>query len=63
MKAVDISIPHHRHFNRKDNPRRYWNDLKHKLAKEVCQLYDKIVQLKLPTQKKKGMKRLQNVAS
>ncbi len=31
-----------------DNPRRYWSDLKRKLTKERSQLYDKIVQLKLP---------------
>lgn len=31
-----------------DNPRRYWSDLKRKLTKEGSQLYDKIVQLKLP---------------
>ena len=33
-----------------DNPRRFWSDLKHKLTKEGSQLYDKIVQLKLPTE-------------
>lgn len=32
-----------------DNPRRYWSDLKHKLTKEGSQLYDKIVQLKMPS--------------
>lgn len=31
-----------------DNPRRYWSDLKHKLTKEGSQLYDFIVQLKMP---------------
>ena len=31
-----------------DNPRRYWSDLKRKLTKEGSQLYDKIVQQKLP---------------
>ncbi len=31
-----------------DNPRRYWSDLKRKFTKEGSQLYDKIVQLKLP---------------
>ena len=30
------------------NPRRYWSDLKIKLVKEGSELYDKIVQLKLP---------------
>lgn len=29
------------------NPRRYWSDLKSKLAKEGSQLYAKIVQLKM----------------
>jgi len=33
-----------------DNPCRFWSDLKHKLTKEGSQLYDKIVQLKLPTE-------------
>lgn len=32
-----------------DNPRRYWSDLKRKLAKEGSQLYANIVQLKLPS--------------
>ena len=31
------------------SPRRYWSDLKHKLAKEGSQLYDNIVQLKVPS--------------
>lgn len=31
-----------------ENPRRYWSDLKIKLAKEGSQLYEEIVQLKLP---------------
>ena len=30
-----------------ENPRRYWSDLKIKLAKEGSQLYEEIVQLKL----------------
>lgn len=30
------------------NPRRYWSDLKIKLSKEGSQLYDSIVQLKMP---------------
>lgn len=30
-----------------DNPRRYWSDLKRKIANEGSELYDKIVQLKL----------------
>ncbi len=32
-----------------ENPRRYWSDLKIKLAKEGSQLYEEIVQLKLPS--------------
>jgi hypothetical protein len=28
-------------------PRRYWNDLKHKLQAEGSEVYDKIVQLKV----------------
>ncbi len=43
-----------------DNPRRYWSDLKHKLIKEGSQLYDKIVQLKLPAED--GKMRLTDVA-
>ena len=31
------------------NPRRYWSDLKIKLSKEGSQLYENIVQLKLPS--------------
>ena len=31
-----------------ENPRRYWSDLKRKLISEGSQLYDKIVQLKMP---------------
>ena len=30
-----------------ENPRRYWSDLKRKLAKEGSQLYEGIVQLKM----------------
>ncbi len=30
-----------------DNPRRYWSDLKRKLAAEGSELYEKIVQLKM----------------
>ena len=30
-----------------ENPRRYWSDLKRKLAKEGSQLYEEIVQLKM----------------
>jgi prophage antirepressor-like protein len=32
-----------------DNPRRYWSDLKRKLKAEGSQLYEKIVQLKMPS--------------
>lgn len=32
-----------------ENPRRYWSDLKIKLSKEGSQLYEEIVQLKLPS--------------
>ncbi|MDR1708514.1 MAG: hypothetical protein LBS70_02210 [Candidatus Accumulibacter sp.] len=32
-----------------DNPRRYWSDLKRKLKTEGSQLYEKIVQLKMPS--------------
>ena len=32
-----------------NNSRRYWSDLKRKLTAEGSQLYDKIVQLKLPS--------------
>ena len=31
-------------------PRRYWSDLKRKLAAEGSEVYEKIVQLKLPAQ-------------
>jgi hypothetical protein len=31
-----------------DNPRRYWSDLKRKMKSEGSQLYEKIVQLKMP---------------
>jgi len=38
------------------NPRRYWSDLKIKLVKEGSELYDKIVQLKLPASDGKNYK-------
>ncbi len=44
-----------------DNPRRYLSDLKRKLRKEGSQLYDNIVQLKLPASD--GKMRLTDVAS
>ena len=31
-----------------DNPRRYWSDLKRKLKTKGSEVYDKIVQLKMP---------------
>ena len=34
-------------LSRTDNPRRYWSDLKRKLAAEGSELYEKIVQLKM----------------
>lgn len=44
-----------------DNPRRYWSDLKRKLKAEgATELYEKIVQLKLPASD--GKKRLTDVA-
>lgn len=43
------------------NPRRYWSDLKIKLAKEGSQLYDFIVQLKMPAPD--GKMRLTDVAT
>lgn len=42
------------------NPRRYWSDLKIKLAKEGSELYDKIVQLKMSSSD--GKKYLTDVA-
>ncbi|MDR2653033.1 MAG: hypothetical protein LBC68_12110, partial [Prevotellaceae bacterium] len=42
------------------NSRRYWSDLKIKLQKEGSQLYEKIVQLKLPAAD--GKKYLTDVA-
>ncbi len=39
-----------------DNPRRYWSDLKRKLAKEGSQLYAEIVQLKMPSSDGKNYK-------
>ena len=32
-----------------ENPRRYWSDLKRKLEAEGSEMYEKIVQLKLPS--------------
>lgn len=43
-----------------ENPRRYWSDLKSKLAQEGSEVYDKIVRLKLTAQD--GKKRLTDVA-
>ena len=43
-----------------DNPRRYWSDLKRKLATEGSELYEKIVQLKMIAAD--GKKRLTDVA-
>ena len=43
-----------------DNPRRYWSDLKRKLADEGSQLYEKIVQLKMIAED--GKMRLTDVA-
>ena len=37
-------------------PRRYWSDLKIKLNEEGFELYDKIVQLKLPSSDDKNYK-------
>ena len=42
-------------------PRRYWSDLKRKLAVEGSELYEKIVQLKLPSSD--GKKYLTDVAT
>lgn len=39
-----------------ENPRRYWSDLKRKLTAEGSQLYDNIVQLKLPANDGKNYK-------
>ena len=44
-----------------ENPRRYWSDLKIKLEREGSQLYDSIVQLKLPAPD--GKMRLTDVAN
>lgn len=44
-----------------DNPRRYWSDLKRKLESEGSQLYDDIVQLKLPSTD--GKTRMTDVAT
>jgi len=44
-----------------ENPRRYWSDLKIKLKKEGSQLYENIVQLKMPAED--GKKYLTDVAS
>ena len=43
-----------------DNPRRYWSDLKRKLAAEGSELYEKIVRLKMTAAD--GKKRLTDVA-
>ena len=43
-----------------DNPRRYWSDLKRKLAAEGSELYEKIVQMKMTAAD--GKKRLTDVA-
>lgn len=43
-----------------ENPRRYWSDLKRKLAAEGSEMYEKIVQLKLPSSD--GKKYLTDVA-
>ena len=43
-----------------DNPRRYWSDLKRKLKSEGSELYEKIVQLKIPSVD--GKMRLTDVA-
>lgn len=43
-----------------ENPRRYWSDLKRKLATEGSELYEKIVQLKMTATD--GKKRLTDVA-
>lgn len=37
----------YRNIDRKFHPKRYWSDLKKKLAKEGSQLYENIVQLKM----------------
>ena len=39
-----------------ENPRRYWSDLKRKLAKEGSQLYEGIVQLKMLSSDRKYYK-------
>jgi len=44
-----------------ENPRRYWSDLKIKLKKEGSQLYENLVQLKMPAED--GKKYLTDVAS
>ena len=43
-----------------ENPRRYWSDLKRKLEAEGSEVYEKIVQLKLPAPD--GKMRLTDVA-
>ena len=43
-----------------DNPRRYWSNLKRKLKSEGSELYEKIVQLKIPSLD--GKMRLTDVA-
>jgi len=44
-----------------DNPRRYWSDLKRKLATEGSELYEKIVQLRMTAAD--GKKRMTDVAN
>ena len=44
-----------------DNPRRYWSDLKRKLAAEGSELYEKIVQLRMTAAD--GKKRMTDVAN
>jgi len=50
----------HRGCDRGANPRRYWSDLKIKLHAEGSEVYEKIVQLKMPTPD--GKMRLTDVA-
>jgi DNA-damage-inducible protein D len=45
----------------RSNARRYWSDLKRKLAQEAGQLYEQIVQLRLPAPD--GKQRLTDCAS
>ena len=50
-----------RQLKRTELARRYWSDLKRKLAAEGSELYEKIVQLKLPSAD--GKKYLTDVAT